>query len=69
VVFFPPTAEMGVDGVILPFFLCLHLNIYEIFDIDSKQTKNLMKIQTCLWILQILTAKQKSNVCDCQKEI
>jgi hypothetical protein len=61
-----PTAEMGVDGVSLPFYFCLYLNL-RIFlnlnvykmkylksdEIDSKHTKILMKVETCLWILKI----------------
>ena len=51
----------------LPAMLVKCLEIY------SKQSNILMNIQTCLWILIILTANQSrrllSNVCGCQKEI
>jgi hypothetical protein len=50
---FFPTVERGMDGVSLPFYLCLNLNLcillccyaYKLnilwcFEIDSKHTKN-----------------------------
>ncbi len=60
----------GQDRVSLPYYLYLYINLYfyfvllmfinEIFysvqkKIYSKQTKILMKIQTCLWILKVST--------------
>jgi hypothetical protein len=60
---FFPTAERGVDWVILPCYLCLHLKLFtevlillnELFcyEIDSKHTKIRMKIQARLRILKI----------------
>ncbi len=64
---FFPTVERGLDEFVylLPLFIfksmVLHVVLTFINEIDTKQTNVPMKIQTCLWILKISTAHQKSK--------
>ncbi len=58
------------------FLLSFKMFIYEfygVYETDLNQINILMKIQTCLRILKILTANQKFKTCQlfliCQKEV
>jgi hypothetical protein len=63
---FFPAAESGVDGVSYLFtFVYSFFNLFFYFVFKNvyiqNKTKNLMKIQNCLWVFKISTANQKSK--------